>query len=240
MTKTANPISRRGLSRRQLLKAAGGTAALLAAAKLNFPAGAFAQGAGPEVKAAKLGFIALTDASPLFVAKEKGIFAKYGMPDVEVQKQASWGTTRDNLVLGSEGNGIDGAHILTPMPYLISSGKVTQNNQPTPMYILARLNLNGQCISVAKEYADLKIGVDTTPFKDGARQEEGLGQVGQGRNDVPRRHPRSLDPLLARGRRHRSRQGHRDHRRAAGADGRQHEGRHHGLRSVCASRGTCS
>src|SRR4030081_1241991 len=165
MTKPIEQTSRRSLSRRQILKASAGTAALLAAAKLNFPAGAFAQGAGPEVKAAKLGFIALTDASPLFVAKEKGIFAKYGMPDVEVQKQASWGTTRDNLVLGSEGNGIDGAHILTPMPYLISSGKVTQNNQPTPMYILARLNLNGQCISVAKEYSDLKVGVDTAPFK---------------------------------------------------------------------------
>ena len=81
------------------------------------------------------------DAAPLFIAKEKGIFAKYGMPDVEVAKQASWGATRDNLVLGSEGNGIDGAHILTPMPYLISAGKVTQNNVPTPMYILARLNL---------------------------------------------------------------------------------------------------
>src|ERR1700710_896890 len=164
MTKPTLPTSR-GLSRRQLLKAGAGTAALLAAAKLNFPAGAFAQGAGPEVKAAKLGFIALTDASPLFVAKEKGLFAKYGMPDVEVQKQASWGTPRDNLVLGSEGNGIDGAHILTRMPYLISSGKVTQNNQPTPMYILARLNLNGQCISVGKEYSDLKVGVDTAPFK---------------------------------------------------------------------------
>ena len=132
MTKPTNPTSR-GFSRRQLLKATGGTAALLAAAKLNFPAGAFAQGAGPEVKGAKLGFIALSDAGPLFVAKDKGLFAKYGMPDVEVAKQASWGTTRDNLVLGSEGNGIDGAHILTPMPYLISAGKVTQNNQPTPM-----------------------------------------------------------------------------------------------------------
>ena len=165
MTKPTDQTSRHGVSRRQLLKATAGTAALLAAAKMNFPAGAFAQGAGPEVKAAKLGFIALTDAAPLFVAKEKGMFAKYGMPDVEVQKQASWGTTRDNLVLGSEGNGIDGAHILTPMPYLISSGKVTQNNQPTPMYILARLNLNGQCISVGKEYADLKVGVDTAPFK---------------------------------------------------------------------------
>jgi nitrate/nitrite transport system substrate-binding protein len=62
------------------------------------------------------------------------------VPDTEVLKQASWGATRDNLVLGGEGNGIDGAHILTPMPYLISAGKVTQNNQPTPMYILARLN----------------------------------------------------------------------------------------------------
>src|ERR1700688_5262327 len=174
MTKTRNATPR-NLSRRQILKAGAGTAALLAAARLNFPAGAFAQGAGPEVKAAKLGFIALTDASPLFVAKEKGFFAKYGMPDVDVQKQASWGTTRDNLVLGSEGNGIDGAHILTPMPYLISSGKVTQNNQPTPMYILARLNLDAQCISIAKEYADLKIGADSAPLKAVFEQKKAAG-----------------------------------------------------------------
>ena len=98
------------------------------------------------------------------------------MPDVEVQKQASWGATRDNLVLGSEGNGIDGAHILTPMPYLISAGKVTQNNVPTPMYILARLNLDSQCISVAKEYADLKIGLDTTPFKDALEKKKASGK----------------------------------------------------------------
>jgi nitrate/nitrite transport system substrate-binding protein len=176
MTKPTDPTSRRGFSRRQLLKATGGTAALLAAAKLNFPAGAFAQGAGPEVTKATLGFIALSDAGPLFVAKDKGLFAKYGMPDVEVAKQASWGTTRDNLVLGSEGNGIDGAHILTPMPYLISSGKVTQNNVPTPMYILARLNLDAQCISVAKEYADLKVGVDASPLKAVFEQKKAAGK----------------------------------------------------------------
>jgi nitrate/nitrite transport system substrate-binding protein len=166
-----------GLSRRKFLKASAGTAALLAAARASFPAGAFAQGAGPEVKGAKLGFIALTDAAPLFVAKEKGIFAKYGVPDVEVQKQASWGATRDNLVLGGEGNGIDGAHILTPMPYLISAGKVTQNNVPTPMYILARLNLNGQCISVAKEYADVRVGVDTAPFKLALEKKKASGKA---------------------------------------------------------------
>jgi nitrate/nitrite transport system substrate-binding protein len=177
MTKRITPTSGRGLSRRQLLKATGGTAALLAAARLNFPAGAFAQGAGPEVKGAKLGFIALSDAGPLFVAKDKGLFAKHGMPDVDVQKQASWGTTRDNLVLGSEGNGIDGAHILTPMPYLISAGKVTQNNQPTPMYILARLNLDAQCISVAAEYADLKVGIDAKPFKEALDKKKAAGKT---------------------------------------------------------------
>ena len=68
-------------------------------------------------------------------------------------------------MLGSESNGIDGAHILTPMPYLISTGKVTQNNVPTPMYLLARLNLDAQAISVAKEYKDLKVTSDASPLK---------------------------------------------------------------------------
>lgn len=125
----------------------------------------FASGNGvPETRSAKLGFIALTDAAPLFVALEKGFFAKHGMTDVDVVKQSSWGTTRDNLVLGSSRNGVDGAHILTPMPYLMSTGAITTNNVPTPMYVLARLNVGGQGISVSNEYADLKVGVDTTEF----------------------------------------------------------------------------
>lgn len=117
-----------------------------------------------ETTKAKLGFIALNDAVPLFVGIEKGLFAKYGMTDVEVLKQSSWGTTRDNLVLGSANNGIDGAHILTPMPYLISTGAVTANNIPTPMYILARLNVNGQGISVSNEYKALNVGLTSPEF----------------------------------------------------------------------------
>src|SRR4051812_690203 len=153
------------LSRRALLKTTGASA-LMAAIGAEFPFGVhIAQAAGPEVKKAILGYIALMDASPLVVAKEKGLFAKHGMPDVEVAKQASWGATRDNIVLGSESNGIDGAHILTPMPYLISTGKVTQNNVPTPMYILARLNLDAQAISVSNEYKDLKVTTDASPLK---------------------------------------------------------------------------
>jgi nitrate/nitrite transport system substrate-binding protein len=153
------------ISRRALLKTTGASA-LMAAIGAEFPFGVHvAAAAGPEVTKATLGYIALMDASALVIAKEKGLFAKHGMPDVEVAKQASWGATRDNLVLGSENNGIDGAHILTPMPYLISTGKVTQNNVPTPMYILARLNLDAQAISVAQEYKDLKVTTDASPLK---------------------------------------------------------------------------
>ena len=145
-TKQGQPI----LARRGLLKFGGMavTAALVAALQIAIPSNARA--AGPEVKGAKLGFIALTDAAPLIIAKELGLFAKYGMPDVQVVKQASWAATRDNLVLGSGGGGIDGAHILTPMPYLMTIGTITQGRS-VPMNILARLNLNGQGISVEKQ-----------------------------------------------------------------------------------------
>jgi nitrate/nitrite transport system substrate-binding protein len=153
------------LSRRALLKTTGASA-VMAAIGAEFPFGVHvASAAGPEVTKATLGYIALMDASPLVIAKEKGLFAKHGMPDVEVSKQASWGATRDNIVLGGGANGIDGAHILTPMPYLISTGKVTQNNVPTPMYILARLNLDAQAISVSNEYKDLKVTADASALK---------------------------------------------------------------------------
>jgi len=153
-----------GITRRSLLKTTA-TAALFGAIKTAFPSGAFAAGAGPEVTGVKLGYIALTDSAALIIAKEKGFFEKHGLPDVEVAKQASWGATRDNLVLGGGANGIDGAHILSPMPYLMHTGKVTQNNVPVPMAILARLNTDSQAISVAKEYAETGVQLDASKLK---------------------------------------------------------------------------
>jgi nitrate/nitrite transport system substrate-binding protein len=170
-------ITRSALSRRAVLKGTAGTLATLAAAKATVIGGVHvAEAAGPEVKKAILGYIALMDASPLVIAKEKGFFAKHGMPDVEVLKQASWGATRDNIVLGSEKNGIDGAHILTPMPYLISAGKVTQNNVPTPMYILARLNLDAQAISVSNEYKNLDVTSDASALKAAFEKKKAAGK----------------------------------------------------------------
>ena len=163
------------VSRRTILKTTA-AAALVSAVRVAFPSGAFAATAEPEVKGAKIGFIALTDAAPLIIAAEKGLFAKHGMPDVEVLKQASWGATRDNLVLGGVSNGIDGAHILTPMPYLMHTGKVTQNNVPVPMTILARLNLDSQGISVAKEYAETGVQLDASKLKAAFEKKKAEGK----------------------------------------------------------------
>ncbi len=163
------------VSRRTILKTTA-TAALVTAVRVAFPSGAFAATAEPEVKGAKIGFIALTDAAPLIIAAEKGLFAKHGMPDVEVLKQASWGATRDNLVLGGASNGIDGAHILTPMPYLMHTGKVTQNNVPVPMTILARLNLDSQGISVAREYAETGVQLDASKLKAAFEKKKAEGK----------------------------------------------------------------
>ncbi len=152
-------------SRRALIKGAG-TTALLAAARAVVPGGAFAASSdSPETDTVTLGFIALTDSAPLIVAKEKGLFAKFGLKNANILKQASWGTTRDNIELGSANGGIDGAHILTPLPYLISTGKVTKGSQKLPMYILARLNLNGQALSVAKAYKETGVALDSAKLK---------------------------------------------------------------------------
>jgi len=138
------------------LSACGGTKE--AAAPTPAPAGGAAD--APEVPGVTLGFIALTDASPLIIALEKGFFAKHGMPEVKVVKQTSWAVTRDNLELGSAKGGIDGAHILSPMPLLLTAGKITKSKQPLPMYTLARLNTQGQGISVSKDFLDNDLTID--------------------------------------------------------------------------------
>ena len=168
------------LSRRKFLITAAGSAAgamWLAACGTSKkpPATSKATGAdAPEVAGATLGFIALTDSAPLIIAKEKGLFAKHGMPDVKVVKQTSWAVTRDNLELGSAKGGIDGAHILSPMPLLLTAGKITKSKQPLPMYTLARLNTQGQAISASKELLDEKLTIDN---KDGlAKASKGLGR----------------------------------------------------------------
>jgi nitrate/nitrite transport system substrate-binding protein len=164
------PLASSKLTRRDILVGAG---AAVAASFL--PAGYVNAADAPETTKAKLGFISLSDCAPLVIAKEKGYFEKYGMKDVEVAKQASWGVTRDNLELGTDGGGIDGAHILSPMPYLLSAGTITKGNKKIPMQILARLNVNGQAISVAQKYKPLGLKMDASLMKEEAAKSKAKG-----------------------------------------------------------------
>jgi nitrate/nitrite transport system substrate-binding protein len=166
------------LSRRKFLITTAGSAAgalWLAACGGSKPSSKSAATGpdAPEVNGVTLGFIALTDSAPLIIAKEKGFFAKHGMPEVKVMKQTSWAVTRDNLELGGAKGGIDGAHILSPMPLLMTAGKITKSKQPLPMYTLARLNTQGQAISASKDLLDEKLTIDNKAGLDKASKSLG-------------------------------------------------------------------
>ena len=58
---------------------------------------------------------------------------------------------------------------------LITTGTVTQNNVPTPLYTLLNLNEDGQAISLSNEYKDLKIGKDASPLKAAFERKKARG-----------------------------------------------------------------
>jgi bicarbonate transport system substrate-binding protein len=135
------------------------------------PASAVKPGEEPEVKTAKLGYIPIVEAAPLIIAKEKGFFAKYGMTEISIDKQANWGAARDNVKIGSAGGGIDGGQWQMPMPYLISEGIITDNAK-VPMYVLAQLNTQGNGIAIAGKHLGKNIGLklaDQTAFFGGLK-----------------------------------------------------------------------
>lgn len=119
----------------------------------------------PETKTVTLGIIGQTDAAPLIIAKEKGFFAKYGVSDAQLQKQPSWAVIRDKLELETAGGGLDGAHVLTPIPYLMSLGTITKGNKKIPMILPMRINIDGQGITVSDSLKATGVKLDTSVMK---------------------------------------------------------------------------
>jgi len=113
----------------------------------------------PEITKVKLGYLPIVESAPLIIAQEKGFFAKYGMTDVELSKQANWGAARDNIKIGSSNGGIDGGQWQMPMPYLISEGIIT-DNQKIPMYVLLQLNTQGNGIAIASKHQNRGINLN--------------------------------------------------------------------------------
>ena len=159
-----NPI--RPYSRRSFLSGTAKTTALGLLAS-GLPAGwAGAQTAGdtPESPDVNFGIIALTDCSPIVIAHEKGLFAKYGIRS-KVTKGASWAAIRDSLANGD----IQATHMLIGMP--IASTMGLGGAPKKPMVIPWLMNRNGQSISLANPLKG-KVAADPKalkPFVDKAK-----------------------------------------------------------------------
>ncbi len=119
----------------------------------------------PETTKVVLGYIPILESTALIIAQEKGFFAKHGMTEVEVSKQASWASARDNVIIGSEGGGIDGGQWQMPMPHLISEGIITNGNK-LPMYLLAQLSTQGNGIATSGKNQGKGLGLDISSAAD--------------------------------------------------------------------------
>ncbi len=136
-------------TRRAFLQAVGaGTAAaaIAAAFPLATATDLFAQGAEPEKKNLKVGFIPITCATPIIMAEPMGFYSKQGL-NVEVIKTAGWAVIRDKTI----NKEYDAAHMLSPMPLAITMGV---GSNPIPYTMPAVENINGQAITLSMKHKD--------------------------------------------------------------------------------------
>lgn len=122
-----------------------------------------------ERKDLRLGFIALNDAAPLIVAKERGHFEAEGL-SVELSREASWANIRDKVAAGV----LDGGHMLGPMTLAASMGV---GGERTPMTVPLSLNLNGSAVTVSKGLADALRAVDPEGMAEHPRTAKPLARL---------------------------------------------------------------
>src|SRR5262245_12594506 len=150
----------RDATRRAFLKAVGVSTALAAISQflpLKRASEAFAQGAVPEKKDLKIGFIPITCGTPIIMAQPMGFYAKHGL-NVEVIKTAGWAVIRDKT-LNKE---YDAAHMLSPMPLAITVGA---GSNPISYTAPAIENINGQAITLSVKHKDKRDPASWKGFK---------------------------------------------------------------------------
>jgi nitrate/nitrite transport system substrate-binding protein len=138
--------------RRRFLQAVGAGTARAAIASL-LPMGALeamaqtdgTKGGAPlEKKDLKIGFIAITCATPLIMAEPLGFYRQQGLK-VQLNKTAGWALIRDKMLNKEH----DASHFLSPMPLAISMGL---GSVAQPMRVATIQNVNGQAITLAMKH----------------------------------------------------------------------------------------
>ena len=136
-------------ARRAFLQSVGASTALAAISQF-FPLGTatevFAQAKPLEKKDLKVGFIPITCATPIIMAKPMGFYEKHGL-NVDVIKTAGWAVVRDKTI----NKEYDAAHMLSPMPLAITLGA---GSNPIPYTMPAVENINGQAITLSIKHKD--------------------------------------------------------------------------------------
>ena len=129
--------------RRAFLKAVGRNTAMGAIASV-LPIGslqALAQeNRTPEKKELKIGFIAITCATPLLMADPLGFYKDQGL-NVKLVKTPGWGVIRDRVIKGEH----DASHFLSPMPLAMSLGL---GSDKVATSVATIQNINGQAITL--------------------------------------------------------------------------------------------
>jgi nitrate/nitrite transport system substrate-binding protein len=151
-------------SRRDFLKTASSTAAvLLSGLPATWAGGAYAQD-GPETSTIRFGIIALTDCAPIVMAHELGYFKQFGITSI-ISKEASWAVIRDKLSLGEN----QATHMLIGMPFASTMGLA--GFPVKPMVAPWLLNRNGQAITLNNKLksAGVRTATALKPFVDKAK-----------------------------------------------------------------------
>lgn len=90
----------------------------------------------------RLGFLPLTDAAPLIVAEQRGLFAAHGLR-VQLQREVGWATIREKIVYGE----LEAAHAPAPMLWSTSAGL---GCAPCEVLTALVLNLHGNALTLSR------------------------------------------------------------------------------------------
>lgn len=158
---TAAVLEAAGPTRRQLLTGLGAATLSALIAEL-FPLArlkAFAADpvGRPEKTDVSIGFIPITCGTPIIMAEPLGFYKKHGL-NASVKRAAGWAMIRDWAV----NKEVDAAHMLTPMPLAITLGA---GSMPTPIYMPAVENINGQAITLHIKHKQVKTAAEMKGFR---------------------------------------------------------------------------
>lgn len=90
----------------------------------------------------RVGFLPLTDAAPVVVAQELGLFARHGL-DVELRREVGWATIRDKIIYGE----LDAAQAPAAMLW---SAQLGLGCAPCDVFTALILNLHGNAITLSR------------------------------------------------------------------------------------------